>query len=571
MRHNYIRQTLSAAALLTSILGGINARAQFTQLHNVSDANAVGHELVQGTPSYIRTNSYGDWSVTSIKGAESNDILLTNINSTTGAVLGNYTIGTADFDEYAYSLIEAKNGKLILVGKTDNTVNGDYDNLLVLYDIATNSIDWSRAIGLATEDESCLLIQSITSGANSEYFIAGGTYEGTDNNLQFLKFDISLGYPSFSVHMYYDEGFMGQEFIETVPTSMISNGSSVIVAGHAQTHENGARLLFTTEVSYYLASLGSTDIKYYSIDGLKKYETYPSIDRSGDGTTFGMSFTVFDPSSGEQTIGVAQLKDDRTINWCGDFKVDNGDKAQRPVRLVIDHREYDNYKIGIYDGNHLVNSGRPGLITIRPNGSPLWARWYALHVNNTQYMLRDDFGHYVFRTDMSESADSEEVSAFSTLTDQTLPGYCSGLYNPISRKGMQFYDFDLTSDIEDMSTEFPLVLNLEVLPMPIASFDFCENVDSGGWGKKETANSVVEVYEENRLTVYPNPSSGNYQVEVNADNYQIEVIDVLGKRILTQQASSRTTQIDLSPFLDGMYTLSIKYGDKIETKKLIKN
>ncbi len=75
--------------------------------------------------------------------------------------------------------------------------------------------------------------------------------------------------------------------------------------------------------------------------------------------------------------------------------------------------------------------------------------------------------------------------------------------------------------------------------------------------------------ERQKITVFPNPSEGVFQINVpkNLKSYQTQVFDVNGKIILTGE---NTNEIDLNNFSNGIYFLKIKNEDVEETVKLIK-
>ncbi|WP_298532977.1 T9SS type A sorting domain-containing protein [uncultured Algibacter sp.] len=76
--------------------------------------------------------------------------------------------------------------------------------------------------------------------------------------------------------------------------------------------------------------------------------------------------------------------------------------------------------------------------------------------------------------------------------------------------------------------------------------------------------------------VYPNPSKNsitiNYQGNRNLD-LGIQIIDILGKQVLTTQVSSRNNTIDLNRLVSGTYFVRItdKVSGNIATKRVIKN
>ncbi len=71
------------------------------------------------------------------------------------------------------------------------------------------------------------------------------------------------------------------------------------------------------------------------------------------------------------------------------------------------------------------------------------------------------------------------------------------------------------------------------------------------------------------LTIYPNPvSSGKiYIASKNSLAKDIEIFDVLGKRILQQTVS--TKEINISSLTPGVYIIKIKEGEATATRKLI--
>ena len=78
--------------------------------------------------------------------------------------------------------------------------------------------------------------------------------------------------------------------------------------------------------------------------------------------------------------------------------------------------------------------------------------------------------------------------------------------------------------------------------------------------------------ESNLITIYPNPSSGifNINCNVDSDNLVIEVYNALGQKILDQKILSENTSVDLSKYAKGIYYLKVNAADKQEVFKLIK-
>jgi hypothetical protein len=73
------------------------------------------------------------------------------------------------------------------------------------------------------------------------------------------------------------------------------------------------------------------------------------------------------------------------------------------------------------------------------------------------------------------------------------------------------------------------------------------------------------------LKVYPNPTSGLLTIETGAGlNKVIQVIDLTGRILVSEQNSDQMGNIDLSGLSKGIYYLKIRLGESIRTIKLIK-
>lgn len=74
---------------------------------------------------------------------------------------------------------------------------------------------------------------------------------------------------------------------------------------------------------------------------------------------------------------------------------------------------------------------------------------------------------------------------------------------------------------------------------------------------------------EGELIIYPNPSSGTFIVNGYPKNAQLVVLNDLGQQIITKEADSYSSQLDLSIYSDGIYILKIVSSTESQTIKLI--
>jgi len=84
---------------------------------------------------------------------------------------------------------------------------------------------------------------------------------------------------------------------------------------------------------------------------------------------------------------------------------------------------------------------------------------------------------------------------------------------------------------------------------------------------------VNESNNEFQISVYPNPNSGIFNIQIgnsNFSNANIEILDITGKVILSEMMMANYKQIDLAHQSNGLYLLKIRINDEISTMKIIK-
>ena len=95
-------------------------------------------------------------------------------------------------------------------------------------------------------------------------------------------------------------------------------------------------------------------------------------------------------------------------------------------------------------------------------------------------------------------------------------------------------------------------------------------VDAEDWTVNVQANLSSELFEREKISVYPNPSNGIFTIE-NEGSTTIEIFDILGNQITTQKANVGTTMVDLNGFTAGIYLAKITTeNNQTQTVKLIK-
>ncbi len=97
---------------------------------------------------------------------------------------------------------------------------------------------------------------------------------------------------------------------------------------------------------------------------------------------------------------------------------------------------------------------------------------------------------------------------------------------------------------------------------------------SGNWGaelsQEFNSNGVLEISDSqlDGISLYPNPASSILNLK-NAENANIEIFDVLGKRILSQDNISINEQINVSNLVNGTYFIRIVKDNALTTKRFL--
>ena len=77
------------------------------------------------------------------------------------------------------------------------------------------------------------------------------------------------------------------------------------------------------------------------------------------------------------------------------------------------------------------------------------------------------------------------------------------------------------------------------------------------------------VEEDNAFSVYPNPTSGQFTVELLKENAEVIVTDMLGKQISKIQTTQKKMNWQLED--SGFYIVNVKTNQGTITRKLIVN
>lgn len=79
---------------------------------------------------------------------------------------------------------------------------------------------------------------------------------------------------------------------------------------------------------------------------------------------------------------------------------------------------------------------------------------------------------------------------------------------------------------------------------------------------------------QNEFNIYPNPSSGVFQVDYSGEEFEaaeIQVFDLSGRKLAANQLNHSSAQLDLSYLASGRYLLHLRARDKSSFHSIVIN
>lgn len=114
-------------------------------------------------------------------------------------------------------------------------------------------------------------------------------------------------------------------------------------------------------------------------------------------------------------------------------------------------------------------------------------------------------------------------------------------------------------------------------PAVCSSTNKAQDHNSSRSNKTNTITGPLVGVNENEnsdsMSIYPNPSNGEFVLNVNPEtisNYQVVVTDATGRIVMQFSSNETSTVINLAGFADGIYNLQLMVNDSVINTKLVK-
>lgn len=145
-----------------------------------------------------------------------------------------------------------------------------------------------------------------------------------------------------------------------------------------------------------------------------------------------------------------------------------------------------------------------------------------------------------------------------------------------------FYKTSLTSPWIQIGTDYTAEMTSwtqVVLPLPNPSSTYYVAFEGmSNWARGLNLDDVViggaplstSDFANNSLKLYPNPVKNFLNIEYTEAIKTVEVYNMLGQKVISQNVNATTTQVDLTTLNSGNYLAKIQFANAVKTVKVIK-
>jgi hypothetical protein len=223
---------------------------------------------------------------------------------------------------------------------------------------------------------------------------------------------------------------------------------------------------------------------------------------------------------------------------------------------------------GTYYGlNPLLDNGGPAFVnvSIDETGNP-----YLCGTTNFQNNISTSGTFQDTITDTYFNYDAF-VAKFSPFGERLWGTYFGGdMYETASKVHIlenRFYLIGLTESTSGITTSSsfqPNFINTNNSQVNPKNNIFLARFDPTNLSNEDFTNGLIKIY--------PNPVENYFMILALEENLQIEIFDVLGKKIHSKKTNSLETRIETNDFSEGVYLVKIQDNkNQLITKKIVVN
>ncbi len=84
-----------------------------------------------------------------------------------------------------------------------------------------------------------------------------------------------------------------------------------------------------------------------------------------------------------------------------------------------------------------------------------------------------------------------------------------------------------------------------------------------------SATVITENYKENIISIYPNPTKGEFTLQSENNILRVELYNIIGEKVMDRKLASKTAQFNISHLTKGIYLVKILYEEGSTITKVI--
>ncbi len=207
----------------------------------------------------------------------------------------------------------------------------------------------------------------------------------------------------------------------------------------------------------------------------------------------------------------------------------------------------NSFTISVSGANTYTYSGGSSIV------SPTATTSYSITGTNTQGCVS---------ANTAISTVSVNANPLVTVTSN-MPVLCVGQFATLTANGATSYVWNTSATTSSISVAPISTTNYTVTGTNLAgctgNFVFTQNVSICTGLETKNTNPI-------KLFAYPNPNSGNFTIE-SSEKIKVELLDVSGKTLLSQEIRDGINTIDINEFANGIYILKTNNGDYLKIVK----
>ena len=484
-------------------------------------------------------------------------------------------------------------GGFISTGYISNFGGGQDDFYLVKTD-ANGVVEWTKSYGGSGPDDANYVIQTADSG----YAVVGPSFSYGGQTILLIKTDAN------GTALWSKTYGTGDSLSDVSASSFKQTADGgYIITGYISNFGGGGDDFYLVKTD---ASGNLTWAKSYGSAG---EDDANSIGLTNDG---GYIIAGTTTSFGDPNGDIYLLKTDSTgnIQWSRDFGSSNGADMANSVQQTADN----GYIIGGVTLSPTFGEFAT-LIKTDNNGQMVWTKAYGIDSSSSDvsassvvqtadggYALTgyvSNFGagdddYVLIKTNATGdlqwanaygSSGADDALFIQQTTDggYVLSGKTFGF--AVSGLGQHLYVVKTDSSgnapcnqfstgiIADDSITFSLFSTIDSVSSGGVATVVTPVVSSGGVAADlcSTVTGVKELSSSMEVQVYPNPSSGQFQVSSSKFIQNLEIYNMMGERIYSAEVNSNRMELDLKKEASGIYFVRIFSGKEIDIKRIVIN